>query len=115
MAQLLEKGKFDGLFLADVWGGYDVYNGNLDAALRSGAQFPVTDPHLAISAMASVTKNLTFGVTSTTSYEHPYALARKFSTLDHLTDGRVGEQRAFVGSRCIVCLLIILCTQAGTS
>lgn len=40
--------------------------------------------------MASVTRNLTFGITATTSYEHPYSLARRFSTLDHLTNGRVG-------------------------
>jgi hypothetical protein len=33
-------GKLDGIFLADVWGGYDVYNGNLNAALSSGSQFP---------------------------------------------------------------------------
>lgn len=45
---------------------------------------------MTISAMASVTKNLSFGITATTSYEHPYALARKFSTLDHLTNGRFG-------------------------
>jgi long-chain alkane monooxygenase len=40
--------------------------------------------------MASVTENLGFGLTGSTSYEHPYALARRFSTLDHLTGGRVG-------------------------
>lgn len=45
---------------------------------------------MTISAMAAVTRNLTFGITATTSYEHPYALARRFSTLDHLTNGRVG-------------------------
>lgn len=39
--------------------------------------------------MAAVTKNLAFGITASTTYEHPYALARKFSTVDHLTDGRV--------------------------
>lgn len=90
LARLLERGKFDGLFLADVLGGYDVYGGNLDAALRAGAQVPVTDPLLAVSAMAAVTQNLTFGLTATTSFEHPYSLARRFSTLDHLTRGRVG-------------------------
>ncbi|KAN0060503.1 hypothetical protein ACQY0O_007838 [Thecaphora frezii] len=89
-AKLLEKGRFDGLFLADVLGGYDVYNKNLDAALRSGAQFPVIDPLLLISAMAATTKDLSFGITATTSYQHPYELARRFSTLDHLTNGRVG-------------------------
>ncbi|PWN52523.1 Nitrilotriacetate monooxygenase component A/pristinamycin IIA synthase subunit A [Violaceomyces palustris] len=89
-AKLLESGSFDGLFLADVLGGYDVYNKNLDAALRSGSQFPVIDPLLLISAMAAATKNLSFGLTATTSYQHPYELARRFSTLDHLTNGRVG-------------------------
>src|SRR6202035_43256 len=40
--------------------------------------------------MAYVTRNLGFGVTCTVSYEHPYALARRLSTLDHLTRGRIG-------------------------
>src|SRR5206468_5934655 len=34
--------------------------------------------------------NLGFGVTCAVSYEHPYSLARRFSTLDHLTGGRIG-------------------------
>lgn len=89
-AKLLESGHFDGLFLADVLGGYDVYTKTLDPALASGAQFPVIDPLLLISAMAAATTNLSFGVTATTSYIHPYELARRFSTLDHLTNGRVG-------------------------
>lgn len=89
-ARLLEAGHFDGLFLADVLGGYDVYGGNLHAALLSGSQFPVIDPLLLVSAMAAATTNLSFGLTATTSYVHPYELARRFSTLDHLTNGRVG-------------------------
>lgn len=40
--------------------------------------------------MAHATKNLSFGITASTTYENPYALARKFSTLDHITNGRVG-------------------------
>lgn len=39
--------------------------------------------------MAAVTRSLSFGITSSTSYEQPFALARRFSTLDHLTGGRV--------------------------
>ena len=39
--------------------------------------------------MAAVTKNLVFGVTASTTYDNPYALARRFSTVDHLSDGRV--------------------------
>jgi alkanesulfonate monooxygenase SsuD/methylene tetrahydromethanopterin reductase-like flavin-dependent oxidoreductase (luciferase family) len=45
---------------------------------------------MVVSAMASVTKHLGFGVTAGTSYEHPYPFARRISTLDHLTNGRVG-------------------------
>ena len=40
--------------------------------------------------MAAVTKNLTFGITASTSFEPPFLLARRFSTLDHLTNGRLG-------------------------
>jgi alkanesulfonate monooxygenase SsuD/methylene tetrahydromethanopterin reductase-like flavin-dependent oxidoreductase (luciferase family) len=40
--------------------------------------------------MAAVTKNLTFGITASTSFESPFVLAKRFSTLDHMTDGRIG-------------------------
>ncbi|NHO33876.1 NtaA/DmoA family FMN-dependent monooxygenase [Acetobacter sp. LMG 1636] len=90
LARLLEKGLFDGLFLADVLGVYDVYGGSPDAALRNAAQVPVNDPAMLISAMAAVTSDLGFGLTSTLSYEPPYPFARRMSTLDHLTDGRIG-------------------------
>jgi long-chain alkane monooxygenase len=40
--------------------------------------------------MASVTENLGFGVTANLSYEPPYGFARRMSSLDHLTDGRIG-------------------------
>lgn len=43
-----------------------------------------------ITAMAAVTKNLAFGITSSTSFEPPFLLAKRFSTLDHLTNGRIG-------------------------
>ncbi|MFT4211451.1 MAG: LLM class flavin-dependent oxidoreductase [Microbacterium sp.] len=90
IAQLLERGVFDGIFIADVLGTYDVYAGSAEAAIRHGAQVPVTDPLLVVSAMAAVTEHLGFGITAGTAYEHPYPFARRFSTLDHLTDGRVG-------------------------
>ena len=90
LAKTLERGRFDGLFLADVLGVYDVYGGNVDAALRNAAQVPVNDPLMLVSAMASVTEHLGFGITCTLSYEPPYTFARRMSTLDHLTDGRIG-------------------------
>ena len=90
LARLLERGLFDGVFLADVLGPYDVYGGDARGAIRSGAQLPAHDPMLLVPAMASVTEHLGFGITASLSYEPPYLMARRFSTLDHLTDGRVG-------------------------
>ncbi len=90
LAKTLEKGLFDGLFIADVLGPYSVYGGTAEAAIRSGAQTPVNDPFLLVSAMAAVTGHLGFGVTAGTAYEHPYPFARRLATLDHLTGGRVG-------------------------
>ncbi|KAJ4422970.1 hypothetical protein N0V82_002364 [Gnomoniopsis sp. IMI 355080] len=92
LAQLLEKGNFHGMFIADVLGAYDVYKGprNPDPAVISGAQWPVNEPLAVVPAMAAATKNLGFGVTVATTYEQPYHLARRLSTVDHLTGGRLG-------------------------
>jgi alkanesulfonate monooxygenase len=90
LAQILERGLFDGLFLADVLGVYDVFGGNPDAALRHATQVPVNDPLLLVPAMAAVTRHLGFGVTVNLSYEPAFTFARRMSTLDHLTEGRIG-------------------------
>ena len=89
LARILEAGFFDTLFLADVHGTYSVYRGSREAAVRHGTQFPSNDPTLVISAMAAATRNLGFASTFSTSYFPPYHTAKLFSTLDHLTDGRV--------------------------
>ncbi|KZF18924.1 xenobiotic compound monooxygenase, DszA family [Xylona heveae TC161] len=90
LAKILERGDINALFLADTYGGYDTYQDSLDPCIRTAAQWPVTDPTIPISAMAAVTKNLAFGITASTSFEPPFLLAKRFSTLDHLTNGRVG-------------------------
>ncbi len=90
LAGILENGGFDGVFLADVVGAYDVFRGGPETALREGLQSPNLDPLLLIPAMAAVTERLNFGVTFSTTYEPPFAFARRMSTLDHLTKGRVG-------------------------
>ncbi|WP_322015213.1 LLM class flavin-dependent oxidoreductase [Paraburkholderia sp. J12] len=90
LARTLERGLFDGLFLADIVGVYDVYRRDVDVTLRESIQLPVNDPTLLVPAMAAVTQHLGFGVTVNLTYEQPYLLARRFSTLDHLTEGRIG-------------------------
>lgn len=89
LAQLLERGLFDGLFLADVLGVYDVYQSNANAALRGGVQVPLNDPLALVPLMAHATRHLGFGVTCALTYEHPYSFARRISTLDHLSKGRI--------------------------
>jgi FMN-dependent oxidoreductase (nitrilotriacetate monooxygenase family) len=89
LAKLLEQGKFDGLFIADVLGVYDTYQNSPDASIRRAMQIPVHDPLMQVSAMAAATEKLGFGITVSATYEQPYALARRFSSLDHLTEGRI--------------------------
>lgn len=109
LAKLLERGGINALFLADTYGGYDTYEESLDNCIRRAAQWPMTDPTIVrscrfvrvknelsltvqqpISAMAAVTKHLSFAITASTSFEPPFLLAKRFSTLDHLTGGRFG-------------------------
>ncbi|WAO91435.1 Hypothetical protein NCS54_00890500 [Fusarium falciforme] len=71
LAELLEKAGFHGIFIADVL-------------------FPVNDPFRPVSTMAAVTESIGFGLTVSTTFEEPYYLARRLSTLDHLTSGRIG-------------------------
>ncbi|MSO91552.1 MAG: LLM class flavin-dependent oxidoreductase [Acetobacteraceae bacterium] len=90
LARTLERGLFDGIFLADILGVYDIYRGGPETAIRDSVQIPVNDPLLLVPAMAAVTKHLGFGVTCNLTYEPPYTFARRMSTLDHLTRGRIG-------------------------
>jgi len=90
LAKMLERGLFDGLFLADVLGAYDVYGGNADASLRGAVQIPLLDPMALVPAMAHATTHLGFGVTCNLAYETPFLFARRMATLDLLTRGRIG-------------------------
>ena len=90
LAQTLEQGLFDGLFIADITGVYDIYQNGIDLTLKESIQLPSHDPSTLVSAMAAATQHLGFGVTVNLSYENPYQFARRFASLDHLTQGRIG-------------------------
>jgi len=89
VAKLLERGRFDFFFFADVLAPYDLYRGSRDAALATGMQTPVNDPAVLIPILAWETQNLGFVLTENILQEPPYTFARKMSTLDHLTGGRI--------------------------
>ncbi|WP_252700729.1 LLM class flavin-dependent oxidoreductase [Natronosalvus vescus] len=89
VARTAERGGLDAIFFADVRGIYDVYEGNRDPAIERAIQTPSNVPQALVPAMAEVTDHVGFAVTRSTSYTHPYQLARELSTLDHVTDGRI--------------------------
>ncbi|KAF4636469.1 hypothetical protein G7Y89_g1607 [Cudoniella acicularis] len=90
LAKTAEKGKISSLFFADVYSPHEVYGGNGDASYRGGSQIARLDPTILVSAMATVTKSLCFGITGSTSYIPACMLTRMWSTMDHVTEGRVG-------------------------
>ena len=90
LARTLERGVFDGIFIADVIGYYDVYKGSNYHAIQQAAQIPVNDPLQLAAPIALATEHLGIGITASTSFEHPYTFARRIATADHHTKGRVG-------------------------
>ena len=90
LARTAERAGLDTIFFADTIGVYDVYRQGWDTAAREGMQFPANDPASLISALAYATEHLGFIVTSSILQDHPFNFARKLSTLDHLSEGRVG-------------------------
>ncbi|MET0798214.1 MAG: LLM class flavin-dependent oxidoreductase, partial [Rhodococcus sp. (in: high G+C Gram-positive bacteria)] len=89
LAQILERGKFDALFFADTHGVYDPYLGSRDKYIETGLGIPNNDPAALISALAYATRDLGFAFTSSILQEQPFNFARKVSTLDHLSKGRI--------------------------
>jgi FMN-dependent oxidoreductase (nitrilotriacetate monooxygenase family) len=85
-AQTLERGKFDAFFMADHLA---VLNMPMDALKRS-ATVTSFDPLTLLPALAVVTERLGLIATASTTFEQPYIIARKFASLDHLSNGRAG-------------------------
>ncbi|MBU8816708.1 LLM class flavin-dependent oxidoreductase [Mycolicibacterium goodii] len=90
LARVAEDAKFDAIFLADSFGIPDNYRGSFHPALRHAAQAPKIDPFPVLAGMVGVTSKLGLVVTGSTTYEHPFSFARRLSTIDHLSDGRLG-------------------------
>jgi FMN-dependent oxidoreductase (nitrilotriacetate monooxygenase family) len=89
IARVLEAGKFDSLFFADILGLYDLYNGSFDTMVGRGGQVCLLDPAVVLPMMARVTSRIGLGLTYSSTFNHPYQIARMLSSLDHLSGGRV--------------------------
>jgi len=90
VAKTLERARFDLLFFADVLAPYELHGGSRDAALRTGLQAPVLDAASIVALLAHNTEHLGFAFTENVLQEPPYSFARRASTLDHLSGGRLG-------------------------
>jgi FMN-dependent oxidoreductase (nitrilotriacetate monooxygenase family) len=88
LAKVLEAGFFDGCFFADTLGLPDIYKGSFDTYLHYGGQLSYLDPVTVLPIMARVTKHLGLGATLSTTFHHPYHLARLLASIDHLSAGR---------------------------
>jgi len=88
-AKILERGLFDSIFFADVVGLYGPLHGDYEVNVREGLQIPSNDPSVLISALAVNTEHLGLAFTSSILQAHPYEFARRISTLDHISKGRV--------------------------
>jgi FMN-dependent oxidoreductase (nitrilotriacetate monooxygenase family) len=90
LAKTLEGGGFDTMFFADVVGLYGPVNGSYEVNAREGLQIPSNDPAVLLSALAVNTSHLGLAFTSSIIQAHPFDFARKVSTLDHISKGRIG-------------------------
>ena len=84
--QKLEEGKFDTFFMADHLA---LLNMPIEALKRSATPTSF-EPMTLLSALAMVTKKIGLVATSSTTYDAPYHVARRFASLDHISGGRSG-------------------------
>ena len=83
-AQTLERGKFDAFFMADHLA---VLNMPMPALMRS-ATVTSFDPLTLLPALAVCTERLGLIATASTTFDTPYHIARRFASLDHISNGR---------------------------
>jgi FMN-dependent oxidoreductase (nitrilotriacetate monooxygenase family) len=88
MAQAAEAAKIHFMFWAD---GIAVrHSAQDDDELSYNARIDVFEPLTLIGALAAVTERMGYIASASTTYNDPYHVARKFASLDHISEGRVG-------------------------
>lgn len=89
IAQVLERGRFDLAFFADILAVPNRFGGSHDSQLRYGALGSMRlEPLQVLATMAAATRHLGLAATKSTSYYEPFDVARGMATLDHLSGGR---------------------------
>jgi FMN-dependent oxidoreductase (nitrilotriacetate monooxygenase family) len=89
VARIAERGCLDFIFSGDGTGVPDTWRGSRDAALEWGINWPRQDFGPLAVAMARATKHVGLGLTFSTSFLHPYHMARYMNAMDHVSGGRM--------------------------
>lgn len=89
IARTAERAGIDMLFFGDGSGIPDTWRGSRDAALEWGIQWPRHDMSPIVTSMAAVTEHIGFGLTYSSTFLHPFTVARLLNSLDHVSNGRI--------------------------
>jgi long-chain alkane monooxygenase len=89
IARIAQRGVMDMLFFGDTGGTPEDYGGSYEAGVRYGAKWPRHDMAPMIPLMAKAAFGVGFAITMSTTYHHPFYVARFFNALDHVTRGRI--------------------------
>ena len=90
LAKMSEEARLDFMFLADAWGYARVNGERWDVCFTEGLDLPRLDPAIVLATVTPETKDLGLVLTAATLVELPFSLARRLSTLDHMSSGRLG-------------------------
>ncbi len=88
LAKLMEAACFDGLFFVDLVAIMEFQGGNYDAIVQNGGHMFLLEPMQLLAAIAQETKHIGLAATMSTTFYHPFHIARAFATLDHISEGR---------------------------
>jgi len=89
MAQIAERGLLDFLFFGDGTGIPSTWQGRIDDAVKWGVGWPRQDMSPYIAVMAQATRHIGFGLTYSSTFLHPFYVARLLNSLDHVSGGRI--------------------------
>ena len=88
IARVLEAGKFHMAFFDDRLAMPDRYGNDHAHTVEYGIRATKMDPLIVLMTMSAVTTQLGLASTCSTTYFEPFDVARRFATLDLMTDGR---------------------------
>ncbi|WP_236059818.1 NtaA/DmoA family FMN-dependent monooxygenase [Actinacidiphila acididurans] len=89
LARTAERAGVGMLFFGDGSGVPSTWRGSIAPAVEWGIQWPRHDMSPVIAAMSTVTDRIGFGLTYSSTFMHPFYVARLLNSLDHVTDGRI--------------------------